>query len=308
MRRIIYLLGYLIAPILAAAQVTNGELRVTVNDSLTGTPLQYVNVGVWREGALKTGGVTDSTGVARVRDLNEGFCDVKVSFIGYATYNIKAVRIYADRITDLTVLLPEEVYISGGVTVEHSIVYKCPFIPDPVIRRDSIKNLPFLNDLKAVVNQNAGVFAPEGFAMSVGGNRPGAVQTYWNGITLSNGLGSFPLSALDNVSLIQSGISAEYGDFTGAAITVATPRPGLFKHNSIQLLSSSMFDKYHNNYAELFSMGPLIVKNKGRGDSARVKLGYLFAANYQYQADRFPSAIGVWRVKPDKLKELEAAP
>lgn len=311
MRRIIYLLGYLIAPILAAAQVTNGELRVTVKDSLTSKPLEYVNVGIWREGALVTGGVTDSLGIAQVKDLNEGVYEVKVSSTGYITYNIKDVRIRAERTTDLPVFLPEAVIEFGVATIEETrrIIYEPPpFLPEPIQRRDSIKNLPFLNDLEAVVNQNAGVFAPEGFAMSVAGNRPGGVRTYWNGIPLSSGLGSFPLSALNNVSLIQSGVSAEYGDFTGAAITVATPRPGLLRHNSIQLLSSSMFDKYHNNYAELFSMGPLIVKNKGRGDSASVKLGYLFAANYQYQADRFPSAIGVWRVKPDKLKELEAKP
>jgi hypothetical protein len=300
MRRIIYLWVAFALPLLAFGQTITGELSITVTEA--GEAIEYANVGVFFEGALVKTGSTDSTGYLKIRGLSPGKYNIRVSYFGKEKL-IENTVVEQDKTTPVDVFFDQ--LIIKGVVVTGAPKGFDPIVDIPLpISTTS----PLRNNINGMINTAPGVFSLDGSTPVIGGSRPGSQNVYWNGVSVSGGrLSNFPSAALQNVSIMLGGFSAEYGDFLGGAITINTPRPGLRKHRSVEFISSSLFDKYHNNYGELFFMGPLIIKNKGR-DSAKVKLGYMLSSNFQYQADRSPSAVGVWRVKPDKLKELEENP
>lgn len=302
MRRIIYLWLCFALPLVLQAQTTTGELRVTVTDEKE--PIEFANVSLFRDGSFIKTLSTDEKGQVIFKPLNVGKYDVRINSVGREKI-IKDVIIDADRPTPIE--HDFEVVEVGGAVVTG---YVQSLIPDFEISSKIPKptESPVRNDINRLANLNPGVFSLDGGGLIIGGNRGGSHRILWNGVWINGGsLSGFPAAAAADMSILLGGFSAEYGDLLSGAISINTPRPGLFTRRSVEAISSSLFDKYHNNYAEAFFMGPLIVENKGR-DSAKVKLGYLLSGNYQYQADRSPSAMGVWRLKEDKLKELEEAP
>lgn len=302
---ILFLLG---PPAGLLAQTTTGELRVTVKGG--DAPLEFAGVGVLLDNSMVTSGTTDENGQIIFKSVNPGSYTVKVHMIGYHQYELPGVIIAVDRPTSITIKMVSAETIFDTLVVRPKFGYIPPLITPGKISTDfyNIQNNAARGNIAQMMNQGARIFSLDGGAISVAGTRPGSLRVYWNGVAVNNmSLSGIPSRALQSLSVLTGAVSAEYGDFVGGAAIFTTPRPGLNRITSIEGISSSLFDKYHNNYAEFFSMAPLIIKNKGR-DSAKTVLGYILSANYQYQADRSPSAIGVWRVRPDKLKQLEANP
>lgn len=308
MKRILYLCLYLMLCTALNAQTNFGELKVKVVDSETKEPLFIAQVAVNLNGALVKTNATDENGEVKFNQLAPEKYDVVVHLTGYHSQHINSVPILADEPTNLNIDLVSDVKVIGPT----EYTYKRTIIDDPFggkVELPEASESPFKNNLQAIIGTAPGIVSQDGGNFSINGSRPQSHNVYWNGVRLNNNsLTNFPSTALQSASLLLGGFSAEYGDFLGGAITINTPRPGLNKVYKVEALSSSLFDKYHNNYAEAFFMGPLWVKDRERKEKERVKLGYILSTNFQYQADRNPSAIGVWRVKPDKMKELEATP
>jgi hypothetical protein len=74
------------------------------------------------------------------------------------------------------------------------------------------------------------------------------------------------------------------------------------------MISSSPFDPYHFNQVEAAATGPIWVKNKGGGDAEYVALGYLVAANFNYQRDPNPAYGGFYVANESVLNEIELNP
>ena len=292
----------------ATAQTNFGELRATVINKETKEPLEFAQVIVLLNGAYIKTEATNERGEATIKQLQPETYNVQINLVGYQKKIIKEVPIKADEPTVLKVEMLSEA--STVTETEFGVFVPSPIKPFELSHTFSNpNNSPFRNNLTAMLNQAPNTFSQDGRGIVVGGSRPGTNNYYWNGILLTgNTVSSFPAEAMQNTSILLGGFSAEYGDFLGGAITINTPRPGLHKIRKVEAISSSLFDKYHNNYAEAFFMGPLWVKNKGRTDSQSVKLGYMLSTNFHYQADRLPPAIGAWQLKDSKQKELEVNP
>lgn len=304
MKRILYLCLYLILPCALIAQTTTGEIRVTVKDKDTKEPVEFALVAVKQDGKVIANDYTDESGKFTFRRLNIGKYNVFVQFVGYTPQEITDVEVLQERHTAVSIMLAPTI----ETTTETEVV---GYIPLPPIKPEvhDIGENPNRNNFNTLINQAPRTFSLDGGGLSINGTRQNANRVLWNGVWLTNSnISGFPANAA-NIAVTLSGFSAEYGDFLGGAINITTPRPTLATIRKVEVISSSLFDKYHNNYAEAFFMGPLLVKNRRReGDTAKVKLGYMLSANFQYQADGTPPAGGVWRVKPEKLKELEADP
>lgn len=307
MKRILYLCLYLTISTIAIAQTNFGELRVDVIDKDTREPIYYAQVTVYLNGAFVKTKTTGFDGKVEIKQLQPEKYDVQINFVGYKKQVLSGVVINADEPTVLSIEMLNA-STQDSVIIVH---YTKPAI-EPFKQKHNFStasNSPFRNDLVSIINTAPNTFAQDGSGLSIGGTRPGSNNVYWNGILLRGAnLSSLPAYAIQNSSVLLGGFSAEYGDFLGGAISINTPRPGINTIRKVEVISSSMFDKFHNNYAEAFFMGPLWVKDRGREKKERVKLGYMLSSNFHYQADRVPSAIGVWQLKPEKQKELETNP
>ncbi len=72
-----------------------GSLKGRVIDGVTGEPLPFANVAVYRNGKLETGTTTDFEGLYTIKPLKPGYINVKVGYVGYNNYDF-AVTIAED--------------------------------------------------------------------------------------------------------------------------------------------------------------------------------------------------------------------
>ncbi|MDX1909461.1 MAG: TonB-dependent receptor [Bacteroidia bacterium] len=86
-----YVAGYAQQPSAAAL----GRLRGIVQDSATGTPIEYATIALYRvrDSSLAGGGVTDAQGAFDLKDLTPGMYEVRVDFLGYRQRQVGPVRL-----------------------------------------------------------------------------------------------------------------------------------------------------------------------------------------------------------------------
>lgn len=290
----------------AFGQSQRGEIRGVVKDAKTKQPLDFVQVAVLLNGYNSGGAVSDLDGKYSISALTPGKYTVLASFLGYAKVEIRDVLVKPDQITFLDIEMDE-----AGVQIDEVKVkeYRNPIIRaddnGKTLDGDQIKKVPNRNT-NSIANLGSGVFSLDGGTPSFRGARSSGTAYYINGVRVI-GVTSLPQNGIGQTNVIIGGIPAEYGDFTGGAITITTPAPSARFRGGVELITSSLFDKYHFNQFETYFTGPLYIKNKGKQNEKAI-LGYSFAGNFNYSADNSPSAIGVWKVKDEKLKELEETP
>ena len=70
------------------------EIRGTVVDSTTGFPIEYASISILDKNEdLITGGVTDSDGYFKVREIKPGRYNVIVEFMGFESYKVKDLKL-----------------------------------------------------------------------------------------------------------------------------------------------------------------------------------------------------------------------
>jgi hypothetical protein len=288
----------------AFAQGQFGEIRGKVVDDKTNKPLDYATVVAEFEGSYKASVLTNDNGDFFIKPLNPGKYSLLVSIVGYQSVRLDGVIVNSDQITPVTVKLTSGVQLKDIIKYE----YKKPFIePDGTAKKVlSVDHAPSRN-VNVLAGQVAGVVSLGGGTPNFRGARAEGTQYLYNGIVFY-GRPPIPQDAIDQVEVITGGIPAQYGDLTGGAISIKTRAPSKRKYKSFNLLSSSMFDKYHYNHFESVLIGPLKVKNEGEGDKERTVLAYLLTGNMIYAQDGSPSANGMWKIRDEKLKEIEARP
>lgn len=158
----------------------------------------------------------------------------------------------------------------------------------------------------------AGITATAG-GLSGRGSRTDATAYFIDGVRVFNA--GLTQGFSGSVDVLQAGIPAQYGDFTGLGVSITT-RGGVSqrKSKSIEVQSSSMFNPYHHNLIEGFIAMPILFKTNpdyGKIDGAPKKIAIAamnLGANFSYQREPAPSYIGYYQIKDEKLAELEANP
>lgn len=298
------LILFLTAVTYSNAQSALGEIRGVVKDKDTKEPIGFAAVVVEQNGIQAGGTVTDLEGNFSFKSLRPGKYTVKVQFVGYTDYILSGVQVTPDNITRL------DIAITSGVELEPVIVtYRAPIIKEgengQTRDADAIKKIP-TRSINGVAATTAGVLSIDGGTPSFRGSRASGTAYYINGVRVIGSI-SLPQNGIDQTNVITGGISAEYGDFVGGAISITTPPPSSRFRMSAEVVTSSLFDRYHYNLGEFSVTGPIITKNK-REKNERTILGYFVAANFNYNADGSPSAIGINKLNDQKLKELEENP
>ncbi len=306
----LYLMVVLIfASTVAFGQANFGEIRGKVIDKSTKKALDYAEIVVRKEGIGKGGGLSDENGNYTIKPLEPGEYTVEVSYVGYNTNQVGGVVVTGNNITYLNIELSPA---AGGEKLKTVTVtrYKTNLVePDKNQKSFSDKDL-----VKMAVRSPGALAATSSAAnttasggVSFLGQRTDATRVFIDGVPVI-GSSSLPQGAQSQVDIIQSGVPAQYGDFTGGAINITTKGPSRYFRKSFEVISSSMFDPYHYNYAQGFMSGPLWIKNKGGGDKEYVALGFQLSGDFNYAKDPSPLYGGVYVVKDDVLENIEQNP
>lgn len=270
----------------------------------TGEAVLFGNVALYKNGVLVSGGTTDIDGNYNLGNLDPGTYDVEFSYTGFQTQRIAGVIIYGGKANKLDATLTSGVVLNEVVVVD----YKVPLIEQDnttqggTVTSEQIRQLPTRN-INAIASVTAGAAsADEGDAVTIRGSRSNATDYYIDGVRVSGAL--IPESEIEQLQVITGGLAAKYGDVTGGIISITTKGPSNKFSGGIEAETSKGLDPYNNNILGLNLSGP-IAKSRKTGQSI---LGYRVSGRYTYRGDDDPPATPIYRVKADKLAEIEAIP
>jgi len=285
-----------------------GEIRGKVIDASTKSPLDFLTIVVKKDGLNKGGDYTNEDGMYNVKALPPGEYTVIAKYVGYADQQIPGVVVTANNITYVNI----EMTTGDNNVLKEAVVrkYKVPLVQKDKNQKSfgskDLQKLP-TRSLGAIAETSSAVNRTASGGISFLGQRTDATRVFVDGVAVI-GSSSLPQASQGQIDVIQSGIPAQFGDFTGGAINITTKGPSRMYRKSFEMFSSSMFNPYHSNQAEASISGPLVIKNKGGGDKEYVALGFQLAGNVNFTVDPSPLYGGSTIVKDEVLTQIEQNP
>ena len=282
----------------------SGSLEGKITDKNTGETVPFANVVAKRNGNQIAGVTTDFDGNYTIKPLDPGTYDLIVSFVGYGQVTLEGIVVSSNKITF------RDVQLSEGIDIEEVVIKDEKPLLDPdnlggkTVTSEEIRSMP-TRSVTSVAATAAGVYqSDEGSSVNVRGSRSEATDYYVDGVKVRGSL-ALPQSAIEQITVMSSGLSAMYGDATGGIISVTSKGPSNQLYGGAEVVSSHLFDDYNYGLLGFGLSGPIYKEIKEDGSKGRAILGYFLAGEFRNIDDSSPSAVGVWKIKDDKLEELK---
>jgi outer membrane receptor protein involved in Fe transport len=308
MGRKIYLSLILFTSVLANVFAQSGEIRgqITKKGGKDGVP--FASVAASQGGQQVIATVTDIDGNYTLKPLGPGKYDVQATSVGFSPAQTNGVLVTVDKISFVNMGLME------GITTKEAEIsdYKIPLLDkgqtavQKTITFEEIQAAP-LRDVNSQAALSAGVFQKdEGKELNVRGSRSDGTAYYVDGIKVRGGA-NITSKGAEQITVITGGVPAQYGDATGGIIAITTRGPSPQFHYGLEGLTSHWIDAYDNNLLSASFSGPILSSHDSVGKKTTVA-GYFLSADWGYDKDPSPSAVGQWVVKDDVQKRLETSP
>lgn len=304
-RTLRYLFLLLFVGVAGTAMAQVGGISGKVLDN-TKEPIIGAFVEVSQAGVIKGGTTSDEDGSYIVKPLNPGKYDVTIKSPTFKSQKTTGVIVSPDRNTTINATLEINKTELDEVKV---IGYKVPLIGEDerkVFTSEEIEKLPTRNT-NSVVSTSAGVLQKkDGDAVQLGGARSGGTAYIIDGIRVYGSRGvNLSQGAIDQIEVLQSGLSAKYGDALGGVVNITTK--GVSRELSGGLLLEKSVEGYGHNLVNFNLTGPLYSK---KIDSINKKplVGFRLDGDFFYDKDRQPYFYDHYIIKEDKLAEIKARP
>ncbi len=284
------------------AQTRPGSLKGTVKDQGTGETIPFASLVLKQGGVIVGSASSDMDGNFNINPLDPGTYTVECSSLGYATLKVNNILISPGRpkVYDFNLQEESQMLMEVEVTAGNELIETGK--TNAVITAEDIKVSPF-RGIGQLAAQTPGVFqSDDGQGVNIRGGRNSTTVYFIDGVKVRGDV-NLPRDAIAQTEVITGGLPANYGDATGGVISTTTKGATPFYFGSAELLSSSMFDKYHYNLGALTLGGPI-----WRNKEGEAKVSFLFAGEFQYEKDAAPRALDVYKVKDDVLSGLEQNP
>lgn len=286
-----------------------GALKGKVVDDANGEGISFANVQIEQNGSAVAKTVADIDGNFTIKPIPPGKYDLTAASSGYQKMGISGVIIGGDKTTYQDLKMKSS---TQELKTFEFVTYVEPLI-DPnttsggTVTREEFQAMPSKN-INSVASTTAGVFQQdEGGSLNVRGARADGTDYYIDGEKVRGSAG-LPQSSIEQVSVITGGIPASYGDATGGFVNITT-RGGMRNEyfGGVELISSQLTDAYDYNFAGFNVGGPILMKKDSTGGK-QAKLGFFLSGEVTSDKDPDPSAVGIYKVKDEKLRELEEKP
>jgi len=274
-----------------------------------GQPIPFASVGAFEGGILKGQGKSNFNGNYKIKPLDGGTYDLRVSSVGKKKMELKGVVVRTNRSTTTNVTMVSSKSKLPAVKI---ITKKIIDAEDPggqTVGKEVIQNIAGNNALKALetmVGVDNGGNA--GGAVNIGGGRSDETLYIVDGMQIrgSQAISNLPPELFRSIEVFKSGVPAKVGNATGGVIEVnlinlsPTLRGGIRGQHS--------FDGYNNNALNFNLSGPLAFKKDSTGRKLNPVLGFVLSLAGKYNKDPDPSYIGYKALKPDVLENLQQNP
>lgn len=313
LRKLLSTLSIVVASAGLMLAQNESAIKVKLTDKANKETIPFANVIVEMGGIQAGVGTTNIDGEVTIKPLNPGKYNVKATYVGYQTVEITGVNVSVGKTVALTMEM-----VAGQQLKEVEITeYKEPLIdPDTksggTVTREEYQNMASKN-INSVAATTAGIYQKdEGGGLNVRGARSNGTAYYVDGQKVIGSPGVSQAS-VEQITTIVGGTPAEYGDETGGIVAITTRGPASTYGGSIEFSSSGFgekkgLDAFGYNYVGFSLNGPILTKKDTLTSSKKSILGFAISGEAINEKDPFPSAIGFYQVKKDKLTELEEAP
>lgn len=305
---VVAILGFFSSSI---AQSGFGSIAGKIIDDGNKKPIAYAKVIATLNGIQKGTALSDDEGDFELKGLAAGTYDIKIIYSGYPETTFEDIQVLGDKIKNVTVAIKKSTEkILGPIKVraQKSLIDA----DDPTQNNIGGLNKKPTTNVNTIAGVFRGVETRGGGTPNIRGARPEGTAYYIDGVRVQANAINLPANAIENIEVISGGTPASYGDFIGGAISATTKSPTRFSIKQIELRTASPFfgylDNSHVNQLEGVFTGPLMFKDKNRGNKERVVLGYLTSIRFGYNLDGRLPAVDLYKVKDSKLAELEERP
>lgn len=303
-----------------SAQTGQGSIKGKVVDDATGEPIPFANVSLKKGSDLILGTTTDFDGKYTLKPIPPGTYDVEVSYVGFSTSRTTGVIVNSDQITEL------KFDMGKGVNLDEVVVvgYKKPLFEKDqttvgqTVTREELQNMAVRTPADIAKTAGNGTFSRDNGSGAINsrGGRTNNNVTFVDGVKVI-GSTNLPPSAIEEVSVKSGGLSAQYGDVTGAVTTITTR--GAFKEyfGGIDYLTSGFkvsddrvvgLDNFGYNALDLSAGGPILTKKDENGKVIDAPLGFLLTAQFSNIVNPRPSAVQLYKPKDDVQELIERDP
>ncbi len=210
----------------AAYSQSRSRIQGTVVDAKTGEALPGVNVLVV---GTNLGAVTDLNGKYFVVNVPVGTYEVKASMVGYTPMLVKDVLVSLDRVATVDFQLQSSEIQTKEVVVvaQRNQLHREVSSTQLVSTGAQITNTAGIREINAFLAKLPGVSTTGNGFLTIRGGSADQVGTLVNGLAYDNAAvgnaeTSIPLSAIEQVSVLSGGYSAEYGNFRSGLINITT--------------------------------------------------------------------------------------
>jgi len=314
--RLSRLSAYLPALLLAAGIAapvfgqTAAKIEGTVRDSATGEALAGVQVLV--EGT-RLGNVSAADGYYFILNVPVGKRSVTFSHTGYRSQTVAGVSLSAGHTTTVDAALEPGVIEMEGITVQAG--------DEPLVPRDNVQTAQHFNSATArdipaetieqIISLQAGIATDPYGQFNIRGSRQGRQAVYIDGMLVRSfnerpyAADNTPLevatNAIEEVSVITGGFSAEFGQAGGGVVNEVTREGGDRTSGTLRLTSDGFMPRGHDygyNRLQADVGGPLPLFGQA---------AWFVSAEVLGRADRSPTGGGFRGIDQaflDKLNQM----
>jgi hypothetical protein len=293
----------------SALAQSGGAIKAKVIDKSTRETIPFAVVTALLSGVQVTGGVTNINGEVVLKPLDAGKYTIRVQYTGYQTTEVRDIIVSELKTTPITIEMNATATQLKDVEI---VEYREPLIdPDTksggTVTREEFLAMPSKN-INSVASTTAGIFQrDEGSNLQMRGQRSGGTAYFIDGQRVI-GSTSLPQQSIEQVSVITGGVPAQFGDAGGGVVNITTRGPQSQYFGGVELITSEVLDAYGYNFVGFSAGGPLWMRKDSAGNKTTPLLGFIISGEGVSERDDDPSAIGIYKVKDDVLRELEENP
>lgn len=324
MKKFLQVLGILLITSFAAKSQT-GEIQGRVLDD-KGEPVPFALVIVITDQAGKQrtskGTKADANGRYTLKGLNVGVYNLMATSVGKPSAIELGIQVFAGRPTEQNFKMELKSNVKGTVTVTGKAPVKPPKLIDVYKPKENVIGEAEVKensnrDVASIAGSTGGlVLSDAGGSINAGGGREGGLVYFVDGVKMT-GSPNVPATDIAQMEVFTSGIPAKYGDADAAVITITTKGPSDKLMGKVEGLTSQFLDPFGYNLGGFSLRGPLIrrkskidtmapgVYEKTKGEAI---LGFSINGEFQYEGDNNPTINGNWKVKDDKMNEIQKNP
>ncbi|MCB9361115.1 MAG: carboxypeptidase regulatory-like domain-containing protein [Flavobacteriales bacterium] len=315
LKRLAFFMFAMMVVFIANAQ-SGGTIRGTMTDKVTGEPLPFANVVVFKGGAQVAGTMTDFDGKYSISALTPGSYVIQASYVGYQPIKLEGVVVNDGKITFADVKAGQGIDMDVFEVVEYEVplISKDQTSSGGTVTRESIDKMPgrSASDIAATVG---GVQVNDDGSYNIRGSRSNSTDTYIDGIRV-RGSANLPKSAIEQVNVIVGGLPAEYGDATGGVVSITTRGASKDWFGGLEYVTSGFkngddvvgLDKFGFNLLGFNLAGPILTKKNDKGEKTDALAGFFISGELKHEVDPNPTSIDNYRINADVFDELNTTP